>query len=52
MKEYHKYKEELNIFTADLKDIIQHKWFTNTLIENWYDLNIIKTCKKHCGIYK
>jgi hypothetical protein len=48
-KEYMKRKNELNIFTNDLKDIINNEWFTKILPESWEDKNkISRQCKNVC----
>ena len=49
MKEYEKYKKELNIFTANLLDIINHKWYTEILPNSWNTANPVLQCQRHCG---
>ena len=49
MIEYEKYKKELNIFTANLLDIVNHKWYTETLPNSWNAVNPVWSCQKHCG---
>ena len=49
MKEYEKCKKELNIFTSSLLDIINHKWYTETLPNSWNDVNAVWQCQIHCG---
>ena len=49
MIEYEKYKKELNIFTSNLLDIINHKWYTETLPNSWNAVNPVWSCQKHCG---
>lgn len=46
---YHKNKEDYNIFENDMEDIINSEWFTKTLPESWNDEDTLPTqCKKYC----
>ena len=48
-KEYIKRKDKLNIFTNDLKDILDNEWFTKILPESWEDPDKIATpCQRIC----
>jgi hypothetical protein len=48
-QEYEKRKDKLNIFTNDLKDILNDEWFTKILPESWESENTIAgPCKEIC----
>ena len=48
-KEYKKRKDNLNLFTNDLEDILDNEWFTKILPESWEDPNkIASPCKRIC----
>lgn len=49
-KEYYDNKDELNIFKKPLKEILQHKWFTETLPNSWkdYENTTLTQCRTHC----
>ena len=32
-----------------LLDIINHKWYTETLPNSWNDVNAVWQCQRHCG---
>ena len=49
MQEYQKYQNELNVFTANLIDIINHKWYTEILPNSWNTANPVLQCQRHCG---
>ncbi len=49
MKEYKIYEKELNVFTANLMDIINHKWFQSTLQDSWSKTKPVYQCEKFCG---
>lgn len=51
MKEYKKYEPELNVFTADLMDIINHKWFQEILPDSWNSPEPVKQCSRYCKKY-
>ena len=49
-QEYQKVANELNIFTNDLEDILNHEWFTKTLPESWIDEDkVARPCRRVCG---
>ena len=48
MQEYQKYQNELNVFTANLIDIINHKWYLTILPDSWNSDKPIHQCEKYC----
>jgi len=51
MEKYHTDRDDLNVFKADIKDIINHKWFTETLPESWEDDDKVHyQCVRMCGV--
>jgi MoaA/NifB/PqqE/SkfB family radical SAM enzyme len=51
MKEYKIYEKELNVFTANLMDIINHKWFREILPESWNSPTPVAQCSRYCSKY-
>jgi MoaA/NifB/PqqE/SkfB family radical SAM enzyme len=51
MQEYQKYQKELNVFTANLFDIINHKWFQEILPESWNSPTPVAQCSRYCKKY-
>tara|TARA_E500000318_G_C3562570_1_gene214140 strand:- start:1898 stop:2242 length:345 start_codon:yes stop_codon:yes gene_type:complete len=53
-KEYYDNKEDLNILNKPLEEILQHKWFTETLPKSWedYDNTTLKQCRLNCTVEK
>ena len=49
MQEYQKYQKELNVFTASLIDIINHKWFKTILPDSWNSDKPVLQCQKYCS---
>ena len=48
LRDYIEHEEELNLFTNDLKDIINNDWFKR-LEESWDDPEKVSSiCVKHC----
>ena len=52
MQEYKKCEKELNVFTANLMDIISHKWFQKTLPDSWNTPTPVAQCSKYCSKYQ
>ena len=49
-QEYQKVADELNIFSNDLEDILNHEWFVKILPESWTDENKVSSpCRRICG---
>ena len=49
-QEYQKVADQLNIFTNNLEDILNHDWFTKILPESWTDECKVSTpCRRICG---
>ena len=52
MQEYQKHQKELNVFSANLMDIISHQWFQEILPDSWNTPNPVSQCSKYCQNYK
>lgn len=51
VEEYFKHKDELNLKTNSLENILSHEWFTKALPKSWNNDELIhKMCKKHCNV--
>tara|TARA_Y100000310_G_scaffold179027_1_gene178995 strand:- start:2614 stop:3747 length:1134 start_codon:yes stop_codon:yes gene_type:complete len=52
MQEYQKYQNELNVFSANLIHIINHKWFQTILPNSWNTNKPINQCETYCKKYE